>query len=323
MKKKIQYLAVLFVSLLSNQLIAQETLPIYTDYLSDNVYLLHPAAAGIGSCGKIRLTAGKQWLGVANAPALQTVSFHRKFDEYSKAAFGAILFNDRNGYHSQKGVQGTYAYHLDMGNENMFNQLSFGLSLSFVQNEVNQIAFVGDPTVSQVVNSDYYFNADFGMAYHNNGFSSYLTIKNLLLSAKDNSQIAPLNLRNYILGAGYFFGDQEKIQFEPSIMFQFKEQTSENIIDFNMKAYKTIDNTQLWLALSYRTHLEGSPLEDTKYLSPILGVNINRFMMSYTYTKQLGDIVLADEGFHQVTLGFNLFCAKRRTTACPNINGSF
>ena len=37
--------------------VGQETLPIYADYLSDNVFLIHPSAAGIGNCGKIRLTA--------------------------------------------------------------------------------------------------------------------------------------------------------------------------------------------------------------------------------------------------------------------------
>ena len=31
---------------------SQETLPIYSDYLSDNVYLVHPSAAGIGNTGK-------------------------------------------------------------------------------------------------------------------------------------------------------------------------------------------------------------------------------------------------------------------------------
>ncbi|MDC1162052.1 sigma-70 family RNA polymerase sigma factor, partial [Tenacibaculum sp.] len=78
-------------------------------------------------------------------------SFHAKFNEDSKAAFGAILFNDKNGFHSQKGIQGTYAYHLDLENENVFNQLSFGLSLSAVANEVNQTTFAGDPAVNQVI----------------------------------------------------------------------------------------------------------------------------------------------------------------------------
>src|SRR5210317_1163592 len=92
----------------------QETLPIYQDYLSDNVFLVHPSAAGIGNSSKLRLTARQQWAGIPNAPALQTLSIHSRFSEYSRAGAGLVLFNDKNGYHSQKGVQGTYAYHLPL-----------------------------------------------------------------------------------------------------------------------------------------------------------------------------------------------------------------
>jgi hypothetical protein len=34
---------------------------VYSDYLSDNYYLLHPSMAGAANCSKIRLTARKQW----------------------------------------------------------------------------------------------------------------------------------------------------------------------------------------------------------------------------------------------------------------------
>ena len=149
---------------------AQETLPIYSDYLSDNVYLVHPSAAGIGNTGKLRFTARQQWAGVKDAPSLQTVSFHNRFGE--KAAFGFVLFNDSNGFHSQKGLQGTYAYHLDLDRGSFINQLSFGISFTMVQNQVDQSQFFGDlpEVISQIIQSDSYFNADFSVAYHNAGF---------------------------------------------------------------------------------------------------------------------------------------------------------
>ncbi|TDQ30329.1 PorP/SprF family type IX secretion system membrane protein [Tenacibaculum caenipelagi] len=324
MGKRIAYLAFLILCV-TVKVSAQETLPIYADYLSDNVYLLHPAAAGIGDCGKIRLTARQQWLGVDDAPSLQTASFHAKLGEYSNTGLGVILFNDKNGYHSQKGIQGTYAYHINLGNENMFNQVSFGLSFSMVQNERDQRTFVNDPAVSQVIESDFYFNADFGMAYHKNGLSSYFTIKNMFLSAKNNlnSNFESYNLRNYILGGGYFFGDKIKLQFEPSFMFQYKEQTEEKIADINFKVYKTLENAQLWAALSYRRSFDSSVFGDSQYITPIVGVNYKKWMFSYTYTQQSGDIVFSNGGFHQLSLGVNLFCIKRRAAACPNINGSF
>lgn len=314
------YYFLYFISLLTY---GQETLPIYQDYLSDNVYLIHPAAAGIGDCGKIRLTARTQWMGVPNAPELQTLSFHAKGGEYSKTAYGVVLFNDKNGFHSQKAIQGTFAYHLDLGNENAFNQLSFGLSMSTVQNQVDQRAFSGDPRVRQLIESELYVNADFGMGYHYKGFSSYLTIKNIFLTAKDvlKSEFEALNLRNYIINMGYFFGNKEKLQFEPSFMFQYKEQTQEKIIDLNVKVYKNLKNAQLWLAASYRSAFGSNSFGNAQYISPILGINFNRFMVSYTYTKQSGEILFADTGFHQITLGLNVLCRKRRLAACPNING--
>ena len=321
--KIVKSLILLIVFFLSFEGESQETLPIYSDYLSDNVYLVHPSAAGIGNTGKLRFTARQQWAGVKDAPTLQTISYHNRFRE--KAALGFILFNDSNGFHSQKGIQGTFAYHLDLNRASVFNQLSFGLSLTAVQNQVDQTQFFGDPTIAQIIRSDGYFNADFSVAYHRKGFSSYFTVKNLLLSAKNNlnNNLEPLDLRNYILSLGYYFGDKQSFQFEPSVMIQLRESTGERIVDFNLKAYKDFNNAQLWGALSYRKGFDAKPIEDLVYITPIIGVNYNKWMFSYTYTRQMNDVVLTDFGFHQVSIGVNLFTRKPRAAACPNINSSF
>ena len=321
--KIVKSLILLIVFFLSFEGESQETLPIYSDYLSDNVYLVHPSAAGIGNTGKLRFTARQQWAGVKDAPTLQTISYHNRFRE--KAALGFILFNDSNGFHSQKGIQGTFAYHLDLNRASVFNQLSFGLSLTAVQNQVDQTQFFGDPTIAQIIRSDGYFNADFSVAYHRKGFSSYFTVKNLLLSAKNNlnNNLEPLDLRNYILSLGYYFGDKQSFQFEPSLMIQIRESTGERIVDFNFKAYKDFNKAQLWGALSYRKGFDAKPIEDLVYITPIIGVNYNKWMFSYTYTRQMNDIVLTDLGFHQISIGVNLFTRKPRAAACPNINASF
>ena len=39
---------------------AQEGLPVYSDYLTDNYYLIHPSMAGVASCSKIRITGRQQ-----------------------------------------------------------------------------------------------------------------------------------------------------------------------------------------------------------------------------------------------------------------------
>jgi len=318
---RICLLSIIFFSINSR---AQETLPIYTDYLSDNIFLIHPAAAGIGNSSKLRLTARQQWIGVPNAPALQTISFHTKFGEESNAGYGLVLFNDKNGFHSQQGVQGTYAYHLPMSNGRFFEQLSFGLSFTFVQNQSDQRTFNGDPTVAAIVESTSYYNADFSVAYHKGGLSSYFTVKNLFLTAKNNLNVQePLDLRNYILSAGYYFGKENYVQLEPSVMLQFREGTGEKLADINLKVYKTLSKTQLWAALSYRRNFDANSIDNASYFSPIVGVNFKNFMFSYTYTKQLNEILYADSGFHQISLGINLWTRELRAAACPNINTMF
>ena len=46
---------------------SQEVLPVYSDYLSDNYYLLHPSMAGAANCSKLRLTIRQQWFEIGRA----------------------------------------------------------------------------------------------------------------------------------------------------------------------------------------------------------------------------------------------------------------
>ena len=261
---------------------AQETLPIYSDYLSDNVYLVHPSAAGVGNCGKLRVTARSQWGGIENAPSLQTLSAHTRIGE--NMGVGLILFNDKNGYHSQQGAQGTYAYHLNFGRIEDVNQLSFGLSLMAVNNSVDESTFtIPDPVISQIVRSENYFNADFSIAYHNKGFFSYFTAKNIILSARNlyNDNFESLNLRRYLVTLGYYYGQGKNLQIEPSVMVQSIERTGEKFADFNLKVYKEVADAQLWVAFSFRQGFDNAETEELNYLTPIVGVNYKNYMFSY------------------------------------------
>src|SRR5680860_209967 len=79
--------------------LAQEGIPVYFDYLSDNYYLVYPSMAGIGEGTKIRATARMQWFSVEDAPNLQTINVNSRIGE-SNSGVGAIVFNDANGYHA-------------------------------------------------------------------------------------------------------------------------------------------------------------------------------------------------------------------------------
>jgi type IX secretion system PorP/SprF family membrane protein len=324
----------IFAFALSQITFSQEGVAVYSDYLSDNYYLIHPSMAGAANCGKIRLTGRQQWLGQEDAPALQTISFNTALDEDGVSGVGMILFNDRNGYHSQRGAKLTYAHHLrfSRGTSDL-NQLSFGLSAAFVQSNIDGTDFTGfDPViVPGVIQKDAYFNVDIGASYHYMDFFTHLTVKNFLANRRElyTSEIESDNLRKYLWSAGAVFGDSDKLMFEPSFMFQMVEETSEKSIDLNLKVYKNVDFGRLWGGVSYRRsfdgaeYLSGSTVKEQKlqYITPIVGVNYKKFMFSYTYSHLLGDIKFDNGGFHQITLGFDIFCrAADWDCNCPAVN---
>ncbi|TDU43809.1 type IX secretion system PorP/SprF family membrane protein [Gelidibacter sediminis] len=316
---------------------AQEGLPIYSDYLTDNYYLIHPSMAGVANCAKVRLTARKQWFDQDNAPALQTMSINGRIGE-TQSAVGAIVYNDKNGYHSQTGAYFTYAHHLLFSrNEIDLNMLSFGLSAGIIQYKLDESTFLNegfDPLISGVEQSATNFNLDFGFSYHFLNFYAHATVKNVLnndgVNANANGVFKFDNLRTLLFSAGNVFSKLgSDWSYEPSIMFLYKDGTKESSIDVNAKVYKTMEFGKLWGGMSYRRSLDGAEFANAagvssqklQYITPFIGVDYKNFVFAYTYSYQANSVVFNNGGFHQLTLGYNFNCRKQKYEChCPAIN---
>ncbi|MFC2109980.1 hypothetical protein ACFLSU_05335, partial [Bacteroidota bacterium] len=113
-------------------------------------------------------------------------------------------------------------------------------------------------------------------------------------------------------------------QYEPSLMMLHEEYFERTTLDLNMKLYKNLEQSKLWFALSFRQSFYRQSSENWNYLSPILGLNYKSLMFAYTYREQLGNLsFVPNGGYHQITLGWNVFEKHSRLAACPNINSSF
>lgn len=333
MKLKKTYLILfLFISQFG---FSQDGVPIYSDYFADNLYLLHPSMAGAAVYNQVRLTARQQWFDQDEAPNLQTLSVNARLGESS--GLGAIVFNDKNGYHSQTGMYLTYAHHLMFSRSNVdLNQLSFGLSAGFIQNRLDETKFDPndfDPIIAGILQSSSYFNIDVGMSYNFLNFSGHFTIKNVIFQNRklNSERYESNNQRRYLISAAYAIGKYgETWTYEPSFLFQFSESTGEQAIDANFKAYREMDFGKLWGGVSYRRSfdgaefIDGTEINDQKlqYITPVLGVNFKKFMFAYTYSYQIGNIKFDSGGYHQITLGYN-FLGRRSEPYdcnCPAIN---
>ncbi len=300
---------------------AQEGIPVYSDYLTDNYYLLHPAMAGASNCDKLRITGRKQWFGQEDAPELQTASFNMRLDE--KSGVGIILFNDKNGYHSQKGVKLTYSHHIMFSRDDVdLNQLSFGMSTGLFQQQLDETTFIDyDPLVSGQIQKSSYFNVDVGMSYNFLNFYVHATVLGALESKRSlYSDFESKNLRRFIFSTGHAFGDKRTLLWEPSILFQMIDATKEKLVDLNIKAQKqfALGEGTVWGGFSYRRSFEGAQYltstgvasQKLQYITPFLGVTYKQFMIGYTYSKVSGPVLFDTGAYHQITLGFNFNCKQ-------------
>ena len=329
-----KYCLLFVIAVFSQFTFAQEGLPVYSDYLTDNYYLIHPSMAGVANCSKLRLTARQQWFGQDDAPNLQTLSINGRIGD-TPSGIGAILYNDKNGYHSQMGAYITYAHHIMFSrNEIDLNMLSFGLSVGAIQYKLDETAFLNegfDPAIAGIEQSATNMNIDFGFSYHFIDFYAHATAKNILKNEGINNDIEiTSNLRRYLVSVGNVFSKLgSEWSYEPSIMFQYKEGTRESSIDLNAKVYKTTDFGKIWGGLSYRRSFDGAEFLDgsgistqkLQYYTPVIGVNYNNMMFAYTYSYQSNSIVFNNGGFHQLTLGFNFNCRREKFECnCPAVN---
>jgi Type IX secretion system membrane protein PorP/SprF len=138
-----------------------------------------------------------------------------------------------------------------------------------------------------------------------------------------------VNLKRVVFNMGYTFGDSDRVLFEPSMLFQYISQTKESMVDLNLKAYKNLEFGKVWGGFSYRRSLDGAQYvegnavqtQKLQYFSPILGLNYNQFMLAYTYSHLGGNVKFDNGGFHNITLGINLFCKPEKYHCnCPAVN---
>ena len=315
---------------------AQDGIPVYTDYFADNLYLLHPSMAGAASHNQLRLTARQQWFDQDEAPNLQTLSFNARLGD--RSGVGAIIFNDRNGYHSQTGGYLTYAHHIMFSRtEADLNQLSFGLSAGLVQSRLDETQFDPndfDPVIAGIIQSSSYFNLDAGVSYNFLNFSGHFTVKNIIFQNRNlfSEKFEHNNQRQYLISAAYALGSgvYSTWSYEPSFLFQWRERTGEQAIDINFKVYRTMDFGKLWGGISYRRSFDGSEFLDgtevntqkLQYWTPIIGVNYNNWMFAYNYSYQAGNVRFQSGGFHQITLGYDFLGNRPEpyNCNCPAIN---
>jgi len=288
--------------------------PIQNQYIADNPYIISSAYAGIGDCWQVRGSGFEQWVSINDSPSTQSLSIDGRISD--RSGIGAILFNDQNGFTTQKGVQVSFAHHLTMSEYN--NQyLSFGLSYKFTQFGIDASGFNnGDPDnffnpgLANITVND--SNFDIALLYRLGRFFLSANAVNLLPKEIDDFDATePTQIQNYFLYTGYtFFHRFSNMEVEPSILYQNFPSDGRATADFNLKVRKLHRGDYYWIGASVRSIVD----QDFKPLSvsPMLGVKKANFYFAYGYQINVNEILepTTAAGSHLITLGFDFGCRK-------------
>lgn len=303
--KKIAILSFLLLTVTSGY--GQElNLPVFTQYLADNPFVISPTYAGIGDNLRIRANGLTQWVGIKDAPDNQSI--YGDFRIANQSGVGVSFYNDKNGNTNQAGAKFSFAHHLILDYYSK-QYLSFGMSYNINTFSIDIANLV--PT-----NPDYAItddrktsnnNFDVGFLYRKDNFYLSLNANNILNKDIDQFsgyKIEPNLLRNYQVYTGYVIKIPNWAEIEPSAYFQLFESDGRSSTDLNIKyrKYNRYDD-YYWVGMSYRF------LNDQVFkplnLGPMAGFKKSIFYFGYSYQMTFNEMTTFNSGTHMITVGLD------------------
>ncbi|MGA9636918.1 PorP/SprF family type IX secretion system membrane protein [Flavobacterium sp.] len=294
-------------------------LPVSTQYLADNYFVISPTFAGIGDNLKIRANGLMQWVGIKDAPKNQSIYADMRIAD--RSGVGVSFYNDSNGNTHQSGAKFSFAQHLILDYYTK-QYLSFGISYNINNFNIDINNFNGtydipivDPNVTDN-RSNSNNNFDVGGLYRNRDFYLSLNASNILTKNIDKYRgVEPTLLLNYQVFSGYVFKSpsNSKVEFEPSVYYQYFASDKRSSTDVNFK-YRHFNKYEdyYWAGVSYRF------LNDQFFkpitVGPMVGAKKSNFYFGYSYQLNLNTLANYNSGTHMVTIGLDFFAG---ISNCP------
>jgi len=287
--------------------------PVATQYLADNPYVISPTYAGIGDNFRINLNGYQQWVGVPDAPRSQAI--YADFRILDQSGIGLTLYNDSNGNTKQAGGKLSFAHHIILDYYSK-QYLSFGISYiynSFRIDVGNLNPSNPDPDITDN-RSTTNNNFEVGFLYRNKSFYASATATNILQKNTDVfTGFEPNTLTNYQLYSGYVFDIGNRAELEPSVFYQLYQSDGRSVTDLNFK-YRKFNKYEdyYWVGASYRFLNDqiGQPLA----VGPMVGFLKGSISVGYSYQVTLNDLVAYNSGTHSLTIGFRFL---QGVSNCP------
>lgn len=296
----------IFFIFLTGSLVAQPLVR-YNLY-PHNPNFANPAATGLTNCFELNATDMHQWIGIEDAPALQSISIHRgkQVAKTKKHGLGANIVRDVNGPSKSLGGEIIYSFHVLVGRSRT-SWLGFGLSGNVEQRSLDESGFspIYDPLVGGGIVQEFVYNAASGVFLYNDSYFAGVAVYNLL----------PVNSA---LGKGYG-GDRFFLSAQAGYLFKnrrlpFALKTSAqtsigiDIVQIDL-TNKFLFENNLWTGLTLRKNL--GEFETTGQNAIVfVGYNWKNWDVSYHYNFDINGTQFHHYGTHQLSVGYKICPGK-------------
>jgi type IX secretion system PorP/SprF family membrane protein len=264
----------------------------------------NPAATGLTDCLEFTATDMHQWLGISDAPNIQSFSIQKgkPFSKRGKYGTGINLVRDANGPTRSLGGEFIYSFHRLIG-RNRTTWLSLGLSGSIEQRRLDESEFtpVFDPQVTGGVVQEWAYNAASGLYLYNNRYFAGFAVYNLL----------PVN--TYLsMGNG---GDRYYVSFQGGYLYTIRSIPGEwetsfqgslgiQVFQFDLTNRMRFENN-VSIGLTLRKYA-GKYESAGQDAIVSIGYGWKDWNFSYNYIIDINGTQFHHFGTHQVSIGYKI-----------------
>ncbi|HOO99648.1 MAG TPA: type IX secretion system membrane protein PorP/SprF [Bacteroidales bacterium] len=272
--------------------------PVYSQYLHNGL-MINPAYAGTRGSLNATLSYRMQWMGIADAPRLQTFSLHTPFKN-DKVALGLEARFMQYGISRSSNVYAVYAYHIRFAK----SRLSFGLKAGADISNTDYTGLLGvsrpDPVFPEEVVSYVFPNAGAGVYYSSDRIFAGLSVPSFLFyrSSGGSSTQAYHSFSEYdiIFSAGGLITFTPDFKFKPSMLLDLSMHDADKINQLDINGNFIISDL-LWVGASWRT--------TEQVLVAHLQVNIGQqLMIGFSYDYPAGRLTNYSKGSTEFILRY-------------------
>lgn len=258
-----------------------------------NPQLINPGAYGASGKHQILVNYRNKWQGIDGSPSTITLSYNG--DVGNRLGIGVTVLNDRFG--ALETTKGGFGLSYTIKTEK--NQVGFGMSAEYIRHGINGVgnADPNDPVINRALSGAEYFDASFGI----HGIYLEKLTYGLMIPSAVSARISDIDEEaesrpvGFILMAGYEIDLHTDITMTPMFLMKNLAYVPTHI-DLNLNFGFLQD--KLIAGINYT-------LGADKRLGFLIGTNIEKFNLLYSYNTSSSLIQDYNNGSHEVTLGVN------------------